>query len=121
MRSRKAIINIVISLILQFVSIICGFIIPKQIITTYGSSVNGIIASITQFLSYISLLQFGIGPVIRAALYSPIVKKDKKEIENILYSSQRFFKTIAYIFICYIIILIFVFPVLDLLPMNISS
>ena len=51
MRSKKAIKNTFITFIFQLVSIIYGFIIPKIIITHFGSDVNGLVSSITKFLS----------------------------------------------------------------------
>ena len=95
MREKKAIINILTSLVLQFVVLLSGFIVRKIIIQVYGSDVNGLIASITQFLGYITLLESGIGPVIKAALYKPISSKNKEEIKNILFSSEKFFRKIA--------------------------
>ena len=83
MRSKKAIKNIITSLLQQVVTVICGLIVPRAIIGTFGSSVNGLVSSINQFLSYITLLEAGIGPVIKSALYKPIAKKDKIEIEKI--------------------------------------
>ena len=80
MRSKKAIKNIISSLSQQIAVIICGLILPRAIIGTYGSNVNGLISSITQFLSYITLLEAGIGPVIKSVLYKPIANKEKKEI-----------------------------------------
>ena len=68
--------NIVTTLILQFVVLISGFIVPKLIIGKFGSNVNGLLSSITQFLAYISLLESGIGPVVKASLYKPIAEKD---------------------------------------------
>ena len=65
MRSKKAIYNIVSSLVLQVVVLISGFIVPKLIISKFGSDVNGLLSSIAQFLAYISLLESGIGPVVR--------------------------------------------------------
>lgn len=112
MRSKSAIKNIISSVFQQIISFVCGLIVPRSIIGTFGSSVNGLISSITQFLSYISLLEAGIGPVIKAALYKPIAKKDKHEIEKILKSSQRFFRVISGIFIIYLIILCFVYPLI---------
>ena len=97
-------------MIKQLVTIISGFIVSRIIIVNYGSDTNGLISSITQFLAYISLLEVGIGPVIKAALYKPIAKKDKKEIEEILKSAERFFRKISYIFIVYIIVLCIVLP-----------
>lgn len=110
MRSKKAIYNIITNLILQLVVIVYGFVIPKIIIQSFGSSVNGLVSSITQFLAYITLLESGVGPVVKAALYKPLAKKDNKEIANILNASEKFFKTISYIFIFYLIILVFVYP-----------
>ena len=103
MRGKKATKNIFSSLLLQVVTIICGFIVPKLIIGQYGSNVNGLIVSITQFLAYITLLEAGFGPVVKAILYKPIANKNKKEIENILKASEKFFKRISLIFIIYII------------------
>lgn len=112
MRSKKAFYNIVSNLILQIITVIYGFIIPKILITKFGSDVNGLVSSITQFLSYISLLESGFGPVVKSILYKPIANKDNKKIENILAASEKFFKNISYIFIIYIIILAIVYPLI---------
>ena len=79
MRSKKAIKNIISSLLTQVATLICGFITPILIIEKYGSNVNGLMTSITQFLSYISLLDLGFGPVLKSVLYSPLAKKNKNE------------------------------------------
>lgn len=110
MRSRNALYNISTNLILQLIVIIYGFVVPKIIINSFGSSVNGLVSSITQFLGYIALLESGFGPVVKAALYKPIAKKNKKEISNILKTTEKFFKTISYIFLLYIFILCLVYP-----------
>ena len=110
MRSKKAIYNILSNIALQIIIIVNGFIVPKIIISTYGSAVNGLVSSVTQFLAYISLLESGFGPVVKAALYKPIACKDKKTIGNILKTSEKFFRAIALIFLGYIAILCFVYP-----------
>ena len=112
MRSKKAIYNIISNLMLQFVVVIYGFIVPQIIIGNFGSNVNGLISSITQFLAYITLLESGFGPVVKATLYQPIAEKDNKTIKNILKASENFFRTIAGIFIVYIIVLTIIYPIL---------
>lgn len=112
MRIKYAIKNVSMSFILQAVTLICGFIIPKLILSNYGSNVNGLVTSITKFLAYISLLELGFGPVVKSVLYKPIAKKNRDEIEKILKASDKFFKRLAYIFIIYIILLCFVLPVI---------
>ena len=57
MRKRKAIINIIFSLLLQLVTVVSGFIVPRLFIGTFGSEVNGLVNSIASFVGYITLLQ----------------------------------------------------------------
>ena len=111
MRGKRAISNIIITLILQVITIICGFVVPKLIISKFGSNVNGLVVSITQFLSYIVLLEAGFGPVIKSILYKPIANKDKEEIKKILKATEKIFRRIAYIFLVYMIILCIVLPI----------
>ena len=94
MRSKKALTSTIIALILQVVNILSAMIIPRMIIGTYGSSVNGLIQSITQFLGYISLLQLGVGGVIRAALYKPLADKDEIQINKVVKAASIFFRKI---------------------------
>ena len=112
MRSKNALKNIATSLFFEIIKIICGFIAPILIINTYGSEVNGLVSSITKFLAYITLLESGIGPVIKAALYKPIANKENKEIANILKAAEKFFRVIAVIFIIYIIVLCIIYPII---------
>ena len=110
MRGKHALYNIIFSLLLQIITIICSFIVPKLIISTYGSNINGLISSITQFLTFITLLEAGFGTVIKSLLYKPIANKKKEELENILKSSEKIFRKISYIFIIYIIFLCIFLP-----------
>lgn len=109
-REKKLYYNTSSALVLQVINLICGFILPKQILLFYGSEVNGLITSIVRFLSVISLLEMGIGPIIRFNLYKPLVKKDNDTISKIIVSSEKFYKRIAYIFLIYIVGLIFIYP-----------
>lgn len=111
MRSKKAFRNIVSSLLLQVVSIITGLIIPGLIISFYGSTTNGLIASITQFLGYITLLEAGVGGVTRAALYKPLAENNTRDISSIIKSTTKFFKKIGFIFLGYLLVLAFVLPI----------
>lgn len=110
MKNNDFVKNIASSVLQQIVIIICGFIAPRLIIAAYGSEVNGMVASITQFLGYITLLEAGIAPVVKAALYKPIVNLEREKIEKILKAAESFFRMIAMFFIFYLIILCIVFP-----------
>lgn len=109
MRTKKAFYNSLTSLLLQVVTVVCGFILPRFILSSFGSEVNGAISSISQFLGYISLLEAGVGGVTRAALYKPLAEYNSQGISGIANATQNFFKKIAYIFFGYVIIVAVVF------------
>ena len=92
MRKNRALINTLSSILLQITIIICGLIIPKRIIMVFGSDVNGIITSITKFLSLIILMESGFGVVIKSLLFKPIANKDTKQVEKILKASEKMMK-----------------------------
>ncbi len=112
MRSKKALMNTATSLLLQFVTVICGFIVPRIIIGTYGSEINGLTASITQFLGYIALFESGVAGVVRAAMYKPLADNDVTKLSGIVKATENFFRKIALIFVAYMVVLAGVFPVL---------
>lgn len=107
---KKLALNTITSLALQVVTVICGFILPRMILSAFGSDVNGLVQSITQFLSVISFLELGVGQVIQSSLYKPLVEKDIDCTNAILTSGSRFFKKIAHILFIYVIALIVLYP-----------
>lgn len=102
--------NTISSLFYQVTALICGFILPRFILRYYGSNVNGLLSSITQFLAFFSLMEMGVGAVVRSALYKEIAAKDNDRISRILVSSKRFFNRIGLILIIYSLILMLYFP-----------
>ena len=49
-RSQKAVLNTGFELLLEVVTAICSFILPRLILSHFGSAYNGITSSITQFI-----------------------------------------------------------------------
>lgn len=104
--------NSISSLIYQIIAIVCGFIVPRLILSTYGSDVNGLVNSITQFLGFISFLDMGVSAVTRSALYKPLADRNNKKISEIMSSSGKFYRRLAMLLLVYVVILIFVYPVI---------
>lgn len=112
MKNKVTINNTIASLCLQIVTILSGFIIPKLLLFTFGSEVNGLISSLNQFLNYITLIEGGLTSVILASLYKPLSEKNNKKINGIISATDKFFKKIALIFFVYTIILSILYPLL---------
>ena len=111
-RSGKAFLNTTFSLILEVVTAICSFILPRLILSHFGSAYNGITSSITQFISSIGLLQSGIGGVTRAALYKLLAAKDSRGISEVVNATSHFMKRIALIFVIFVLTFGALFPAL---------
>lgn len=112
MRSRRAIIAAATSLLLEFANILSALIIPKLIIAQYGSEINGLVSSITQFLGYVSLLQAGVGAAFRASLYKPLADENSRKLSAIFKAGETFFKKISYVSLFYIVLLMILYPIL---------
>ena len=110
MRTKKLVFNTISSWIYEVLAIISSLILPRIFLAFYGSEVNGLVQSITQFLSIISFMQLGIGAVIQASLYKPLVNGDNEEISRVITSANKFFRKIGLVLIFYSIVLIFIYP-----------
>lgn len=112
MKNRKTLINIILSLTLQVVTIVSGFIIPRLLLKTFGSEVNGLISSLNQFLNYITLFEGGLGAVILASLYKPLSENNTKKISAIVSATNIFYKKLSIIFILYTVGLAILYPLI---------
>lgn len=110
--------NFITAVVAQIISLIYGLIVPRLVISTFGSNVNGLISSITQFLSFISLLEGGLGAVVLAELYAPIEQKDDLKIYKIMKSCRHLFAIVGFLYILFAICLSVVYPIFVLNDFN---
>lgn len=108
-RTKRVKLNILISFGSQIIALVCGFIVPRLLIQFFGSEAYGATSSISQLLSYIALLEGGIGGVARAVLYKPLAENDNEQIGSILAEIKYFFRIIGYIFFIYVMTIAFFF------------
>ena len=109
-KDRRLFLNTVTSLLLEVVTIISGFIVPRLILSHFGSNVNGLVQSITQFLAIISFFEMSVGSVVRFNLYKPLANHDHAQISRVIVAANKFFRTLALILLGYTLVLMFVYP-----------
>ena len=112
MRKKRILLNIGSEMLLQIVTIINGFLLPKFIIMAFGSSVNGLVYSITKFIGYVLIFNSGMDNIVKASLYKPLVNNDEEKINSILKSSSNFFRKFAFLICFYILLLIIFYPLI---------
>lgn len=104
--------NAFTSLLLQLVTIVSGFIIPRLILKNFGSEVNGLISSLNQFLNYVTILEGGLSSVILANLYKPLYEKNHAKINSVIKTTQKFYQKLATIFIFYALGVAILYPII---------
>ena len=84
-------------LLVQLVTAICGFIVPKLILERFGSELNGMVTSISQFLGIIALMESGFGGVAKTAFYKPLAAGDHRGISGVFNATEAFFHKVAFV------------------------
>lgn len=102
--------NMAFTVALQVVTIISGFILPRIILSYFGSEVNGLVASISQFLNYIQLIEGGLTGVIMAALYKALAANDEEKVSAIIVAANNFFRKVGMIFVLYAATVAVIYP-----------
>lgn len=105
MRTGRAAKNILSSLILELIIAVFGMIMPRWVIGTYGSAINGLTSTILQLLQVISLLQAGAVGASIYTMYKPVADKNYEQVSSILYASRKYFSKIGGIFIAIVFII----------------
>ncbi len=103
-------LTVATSLASEGVALACGLVLPKMILSNFGSAYNAITQSISQFISYISLMKAGIGGATGAMLYKPVAEGNTQEISEILASMEKFMRKISLIFVLFVLGLAIIYP-----------
>ena len=112
MKSKILFYNSISPLIYQVTMIICGFILPRLILGHFGTEINGLVNSITQFLGVIAFLELGVGAVVQSSLYKPLADNDNITVSKVITSADNFFRRLGYILAIYIVVMLFYYPYL---------
>lgn len=87
-----------------------GLILPRLYLTTYGSEVNGLISSITQFVSYFSYVEAGLGVALVHALFKPLAEQDATGINGIVSLAKKSYLKASGLYLLLVICLSMLYP-----------
>lgn len=109
-RVKKASMNLITSLLYEIVTFVCGLILPRLILSHFGSTYNGITSSITQFLSLVSILRLGVAGATRVALYRTLAADDTVGTSAIVKATEKYMRKIGFGILAYIAVLAVFYP-----------
>jgi len=88
-------LTLVMSVINSIASVLFSLTYNNLLIQNYGSKVNGLISTLTQFVSLFSIIEGGFTTAVVVALYKPIITSNYEELNSILYTAKRTFQKIG--------------------------
>lgn len=109
-RTEQFVKNTLATGLLQIITMISGFIIPKIMLVYFGSEVNGIVTSITQFIAYLTLLEAGLSGATVFSLYKPIAAGDTDAVNRILVAAKNLYYKTGHLFSCMVIFCAAAYP-----------
>ncbi|HCS11534.1 MAG TPA: hypothetical protein DIV40_08770 [Clostridiales bacterium] len=102
-RTLKFFYNSISTAIYQIIVMIVGIITPRIMLKYYGSEINGLVSSITQFISYFALVEAGLSGAATYALYKPLANDDYLSINGIISAARKFYNQAGYTFVFLIV------------------
>lgn len=109
---RKLGANATSALMLQACTLLSGFVISRIVLVQYGSQTNGLLNSIARFVSLISIMQLGVGPVIQSSFYEPVASGNHQRIRDVFCAGQSFFSRIGRALLVYTFFLSLIYPII---------
>ena len=94
----------------QVVLLAVGLITPRIMLQIYGSEVNGLVSSITQFISYFYLVSAGLSGAAIYALYKPLADKDYRAVNAVVAAAKRFYMRAGWLFVLLTVVLAVAYP-----------
>lgn len=94
----------------QVIILVLGLVVPRVLITSYGSDINGLLSTVSQIFTYMALLEAGIGQAAKNALYKPLSEHDQNGISNVASIARRYYRKITRIYGLAVILLALLLP-----------
>lgn len=108
--AKKGMTNILTGILNQVVTIAFGILIPRLVLLNLGSEANGLLTSINQILTYLALLEAGIGVASLQALYKPAATGDRDGMNRILAAADRFYRRTGFVYLAAVLLFTIIYP-----------
>ena len=123
-RTARFVQNTLSTALYQLTAMVMGLLRPRLMILYYGSEINGLIVSVTEFLTYFKMLEAGLAASVNVALYEPLARRDHQAVSGIASAARLFYNAAGWMFtgltVAFTIAYPFFVPVRDLNGLPVS-
>lgn len=110
MKKKSVVINLIVSMFTQLVTLILGLVLPRLILLTWGSEYNGLLSSVTNILRYLTLLEAGFNTATLQALYKTVAEDDKEQTSVVVRTSQNYYHKISFVYAAIVLVVAILYP-----------
>lgn len=111
MRTKKARLNASIGILTYILGFLPNFIVRRVFLNSLGSELLGLSSLYTNIISYLSIVEMGIGSAIIFSLYKPFSEGNKVKIKGYLNYYSKFYKLAGVVIL---LLGIIIMPFLDI-------
>jgi hypothetical protein len=98
-RTSRFVQNTVFTAVYQLTAMLMGFVTPRLMMLFYGSQVNGLIVSATEFLTYFRMVEAGLAAAAVYSLYKPLSQQDHGGVSAIVSAARQFYNVAGWMFV----------------------
>ena len=112
MKKKNVLLNLIVSLSSQVITLIFGLVLPRLILLAWGSEYNGLLSSVTNIFRYLTLLEVGFNTATLQALYKSIGQNDIEQTSIIVRTSQMYYHRVSVVYASIVCIIAFGYPLI---------
>lgn len=109
-RKKRSVKNIALALFSQFITVLVGMLLPRALMVNYGSETNGLITSLQQMISYLTLIEGGLLSAVAVSLYKPLAENDTRKVNQVLTSAKFLYRNTGVYFCIALILFAVIYP-----------
>lgn len=102
--------NLIFASISQVLTLAFAFVVPQLLINYYGPQIHGLTATIASLISYLTLVESGIGAASVQSLYAPLKERNYERVNADLNAIVIFYRRIGCIFFALVFVIAVLYP-----------
>lgn len=109
---KKVLLNLLISTMSTFLTMSLGFVLPRVIMTSWGSEYNGLVNSVKTIMNYLLLLEAGVSTSTLQALYKSVGSEDNHQTSVVVHTSQLYYRKLSAVYFLCILAISGIYPLI---------
>ena len=103
--------NLIMGIFGQVLVLVFGILMPRLVITSYGSEINGLLSSVTNIYAYVALLEAGVAGAACQALYKALADRNRNDVNAVMAATNKYYHRTGVLYLVCIVALSIIYPI----------